>query len=99
MHIFQSHYIRNPKYLWVSGGICEFLLASSVEALILARDRGQSHLPSSEFRFSDKFLGMEINSTDMTTTLPQEKKKGSGSKTVSISSEEVISFDTGIDST
>ena len=76
-----------------------FLLASSVEALILARDRGQSHLPSSEFRFSDKFLGMEINSTDMTTTLPQEKKKGSGSKTVSIFSEEVISFDTGIDST
>ena len=50
-------------------------MASSVEAFILARDSGQSHLPSSEFRFSDKFLGMEINLTDMTTTLPQEKKK------------------------
>ena len=71
-------------------------MASSVEAFILARDSGQSHLPSSEFRFSDKFLGMEINLTDMTTTLPQEKKKA---QVVSISSEEVISFDTGMDST
>lgn len=55
MHIFQSDCIRNPKYLRVSGGICEFLMASSVEAFILARDSGQSHLPSSEFRFCDQY--------------------------------------------
>ena len=73
---------------------------------------GHSHLPSSEFRFSDQykeicaqpcqtiqFLGMKINSLYGCDYHLSTAEKGSDSKTMSGSSEEVISFNTRVDST
>ena len=84
-------------------------MAALVEELTLAQDTLIYLLQNLGFLINIKksalqpcqtiqFLGMEINSIDMTITIPGEKKE-SCSKTTSRSFEEVISFNTGVDST
>ena len=79
-------------------------MAASVEELTLARDTLIYLLQNLGFLINIKksvlhqcqtilFLGMEVNSVDLTIT----REKGPDSKTVSRSSVEVISFNTGVD--
>ena len=72
---------------------------------------GHSHLPTSEFRFSDQYIEICTSTMPNHTVFRDGDKldrydcnsstgeKGSDSKTMSRSSEEVISFNTGADST